>query len=106
MNHAVLTRYARQDIRDAVEWIARDNPLAARGLLHAVQAAARNIGEHPHCGVMRRDLADDNIRFLVLRGYPYLAVYNADTRPPRILRVLHGARDLPDVLGELAAGRQ
>lgn len=106
MSDAVLSRRARQDVREAAEWIAPDNPAATRGLLHAVQAVARSIGEHPHCGARRPELADDHIRFLVLRGYPYLAVYNADTRPPRILRVLHGAHDLPDVLQDLAARRQ
>lgn len=101
MSDAVLSRRARQDIREAVNWIARDNPVAARGLLRAVQAAARSIGEHPYSGVPRPELAEPDIRFLVLRGYPYLAVYNAEARPPRILRVLHGARDLPEVLQDL-----
>lgn len=47
---------------------------------------------------MRGDLAPEHIRFLVLRGFPYVLVYDARTDPPRILRVLHGARDLPEAL--------
>jgi plasmid stabilization system protein ParE len=39
--------------------------------------------------------------FLVLRGFPYILVYRANAVPPRILRVLHGARDLPEVLQDL-----
>jgi len=38
------------------------------------------------------------MRFLAVHGFPYLLVYNADRRPPLIVRVLHGARDLPSLL--------
>jgi len=37
----------------------------------------------------------------ILRGFPYIVVYRANAIPPRILRVLHGARDLPEVLQDL-----
>jgi plasmid stabilization system protein ParE len=52
-------------------------------------------------GKQRRDLAPETVRFLVLRGFPYIVVYRANAVPPRILRVLHGARDLPEVLQDL-----
>jgi plasmid stabilization system protein ParE len=40
----------------------------------------------------------------VLRGFPYILVYRGSTIPPRILRILHGARDLPEVLQDLDRG--
>lgn len=52
-------------------------------------------------GKQRRDLAPESVRFLVRRGFPYILVYRANAVPPRILRVLHGARDLPEVLHDL-----
>ena len=83
-------------------WIARDNPVAAQGLLDAVLRAAERIGEHPQFGVRRPDLtASPRYRFVVLTGYPYLIVYAADRIPPVIARALHGARDLPPLLRSL-----
>jgi toxin ParE1/3/4 len=66
-----------------------------------VQRAALLIAEHPLIGVARPELAPAPFRFLVLRGFPYLAIYDPTTQPPTIARIVHGARDLPGVLEEL-----
>ena len=98
---ADLSPRARRDLLEAVRWIAKDNPNAAAGLRDAVVAAAYRIGEHPGIGVLRPELADEPVRFVTLTGYPYVVVYDASEKPPLILRVLHGARDLPEVLRDL-----
>src|ERR1700760_3897116 len=98
---AALSPAARRDLLEAIRWIAYDNPAAARGLRESVAKAAANIGVYPHFGVSRPDLADPPYRFVMMTGYPYVIVYNADRRPPLIVRVLHGARDLPEVLRDL-----
>jgi toxin ParE1/3/4 len=97
---AVLSPRGRRDLLEAVRWIAGDNPAAARAFRGAVARAARRLSEHPEIGVERPELADPPVRFLSLTGFPYLIVYDADRRPPLILRVLHAARDLPEVLRE------
>jgi toxin ParE1/3/4 len=85
-----------------MHWIARDNPVAAQGLLDAVLDAAERIGEYPRIGVRRPDLtASLRYRFVVMTGYSYVIVYAADRDPPVIARVLHGARDLPPLLRNL-----
>ncbi|MDB5393378.1 MAG: uncharacterized protein JWM91_884 [Rhodospirillales bacterium] len=101
MNSATLSPAARRDLLDAVRWIAHDNPAAARGLRDAVLKAAMHIGAHSHFGVPRPELAEEPYRFVMPTGFPYVIVYHADRRPPLIVRVLHGARDLPDVLRDL-----
>ncbi|HXZ00977.1 MAG TPA: type II toxin-antitoxin system RelE/ParE family toxin [Stellaceae bacterium] len=98
---ATLAPRARRDLLAAVRWIAADNPAAARALREAVARAARHIGEHSQVGRLRPDLADEPYRFLMLTGFPYLPVYNSAQTPPVILRVLHGARDLPGLLRDL-----
>jgi toxin ParE1/3/4 len=100
MTPAVLAPAARRDLLGAARWIAKDNPRAALALKGAIVRAARRIGEHPAIGVVRPDLADPSVRFLPLTGFPYVVVYDADRRPPLILRVLHAARDLPELLRE------
>ena len=70
-------------------------------LRDAVGKAAKHIGEYAHFGVSRPELADAPYRFVALTGFPYVVVYNADRRPPLIVRILHGARDLPEILRDL-----
>jgi toxin ParE1/3/4 len=98
MPAAQLSQRARDDLVGAARWIAKDNKVAARGLRDAVIRAADRIGAFPEIGVVRPDLATDRVRFVFLTGYPYVIVYNARRVPPLILRVLHGARDLPELL--------
>lgn len=64
--------------------------------------AAQRIARHPELGVVRRDLAPPPIRFVALPRYRYVLVYETrEAALPVILRVLHGAMDLPDVLTSL-----
>jgi len=96
---AILSRRAQREFDGALRWIARDNPLAAQGLLDAVIKAAERIGRYPMIGTVRPDLTPNAAyRFVVLPGYRYLIAYNADRNPPRIVRIVHGARDLPPLL--------
>jgi toxin ParE1/3/4 len=101
MTPAILSSRARRDLLQAVRWIHKDNPTAASALRDAVAVAAGRIGDHPEIGVVRPVLARAPYRFLSLPGFPYVLVYDAERRPPLIARVLHGARDLPEALGDL-----
>jgi toxin ParE1/3/4 len=40
-------------------------------------------------------------RCFLLIGFPYVIIYNAERSPPRMVRILHGTRDLPEVLRDL-----
>ena len=75
--------------------------MAAAALRQAVIDAATRIGDHPRIGTVRAELADDPIRFLPMTGFPYVIVYDSAMKPPLILRVLHGARDLPELMRDL-----
>ena len=89
---------AAQDLRDAIAWITQEHPAAAERLRQAALVAARRIGANPAIGAPRPRLADPRFRFLRLPGFPYLMIYTAGPDLPRILRVLHMARDLPLLL--------
>jgi len=101
MASAQLTSRARRELGEATRWISRESPKAARGLRRAVVNAARLLGEHPSAGALRPDIAGERYRFLVLTGYPYILIYDAEHRPPVITRIVHGARDLPELLRDL-----
>lgn len=95
---AAITPRARQVPNAAARWIAKDNPVAAEALRHAVIRAAGRIGDHPNIGVRRPEPAPEPYRFPTPAGLPYVIVYNPAHAPPLTMRVLHGARDLPVAL--------
>jgi toxin ParE1/3/4 len=97
MMPALLSPRAEDDLIKAMRWIARDNRSAARRLRQLISEAAVRIAEHPQVGIRRLDIASGQYRFLPLTGFPYVIVYHAEKIPPRIIRVLHGARDIPNL---------
>ena len=99
---ARFTREALADLRQAVAWIAREDPIAADRLRIAANRAAKAIGEHPAIGQVRLEFAPERFRFFILQHFPYLIVYEPDLTPPRILRVVHGAQDLAVLLADLS----
>ena len=98
---AAFTLRSGRELASAARWIATDNPSAARALRDAVYDAAERLARHPELGRVRPDVAKAPYRILVLTGFPYLIVYDPTPTPPRIVRIVHGARDLPDVLEDL-----
>ena len=101
MTPAILSPAANRDLERATQWIAKDNPAAARALRSSVARAAMTIGEHRHIGSVRPEVVSAPYTLLALTGFPYLIIYNSERIPPRIVRVLHAARDLPEVLRDL-----
>lgn len=98
---ARFTTTAQIEIREAATWIRKDNRRAAATFREALQGLARLIGEHPMVGHARPELAREPFRFAVVRGFPYVVVYDPAPARPVIVRVVHGARDLPEVLSDL-----
>ena len=98
---AIPTPSAVRDIAFAAGEMAGDNPRAARAFIAVTNEVAINLGRFPEMGDERPELADPPVRFWTIARYRYVVVYRPDTVPPRILRVLHGARDLPNLLSGL-----
>jgi toxin ParE1/3/4 len=92
---------ARRELREASVWIARKSPVTARALVTEVVRAAALLAGQPMLGRRRLDLLPEPYRFWSLRGFPYLLVYNSSANSPRILRILHTARDLQTLLGDM-----
>ncbi|MYE84760.1 MAG: type II toxin-antitoxin system RelE/ParE family toxin [Gammaproteobacteria bacterium] len=101
MSRARLSPAAEKDLLGIVEWIADENPAAARAFRAAFDRLATTVAEHPRIGMLKPHIASPPIRFLAIRGFPYVVVYTPDPNPPVIIRVLHGARHLPEILRDL-----
>ena len=95
---------AIRDVEDAVDWLADSaGPQVARRLATTIVESARRIVEHPLIGHLRPQLLPSPFRVWAVRGFPYLLVYDAGAAPPKILRVLHMARDLAPLVSELGS---
>jgi len=92
---AALSRTATRDFLEVVDSIASESRRAAGRFTDEVEDALIRIGAE------RRELADPPVRFWTLQRFPYLLIYDADASPPSILRIFHGSRDLPQLLGDL-----
>jgi toxin ParE1/3/4 len=101
VNERLFAPRALRELREAALWIAKNNESAADALLSTTLQAAERLALRPALGRQRPELLPDPYRFWSLRGFPYVLVYNAATTPPRILQVLHTARDLPALLIDL-----
>ncbi|HKT54249.1 MAG TPA: type II toxin-antitoxin system RelE/ParE family toxin [Caulobacteraceae bacterium] len=91
------TARAEEDLIDIWPYIARDNLGAADRLLDRLDQACELLAENPRLGPARPDLAE-GLRYFAIGNY--LLLYGEASYGVEIVRVVHGARDLPDLLGD------
>ena len=94
---------AAQDITEIWEFIAEDNPLAARRVREEILDCIRRLVPFPNQGHVRPDLTSRPLRFQTI--YDYLIAYAADERPLLVIGVLHGRRS-PRVLAAILRERK
>lgn len=92
----LLSKDAREDLNEIWDWIAADNEQAADKLAQEILAACEHVGNHPALGRERPEWVRIPFRFFLVRRN-YWIVYNPDRGPVEILRILHAARDIPNV---------
>ena len=54
-------------------------------------------GTDQSAGHVREDLTSREVKFWPV--YAYLIIYDPETKPVQIIRVLHGMRDVQEILG-------
>lgn len=93
-----LLPVAERDMVDAVSFLAAESPVAARQLADRFEGALSRLGVNPRLGRTPGDakLSGLGYRFLVVDDYLIFYVL----RPGWVLvhRVVHGARDLRNLL--------
>lgn len=90
-----LSRRAVKDLELISEYIANDNLDAADAVLDDFNRAFRQLAEMPLTGLTRVDLTSRNIRFWPVHSY--LVIYQV-SNPVRIVRVIHGKRNVRAIL--------
>lgn len=98
---ATLTVAAEEDVAEQAAWIAADDPGAAVRFIDAVAATIRFAEENPAAGGRYpvQAAALRGLRKLLITGFEnWVLFYLEQDDGLLIVRVLHGARDLPAVL--------
>ena len=92
-----LSPEATDDLQEIWVYIAIDNPRAADKLEEDIYAACELLARNPRLGHERSDITDDPVLFWPVRGN-YMVIYLPDCEPVKIVRILHGARNVPTQL--------
>jgi len=85
-------RLALNDLDEAGEFVARDNPKAASRVLKRIWDAVQMLADQPHAGRAGRV---PGTRELVIAGTPFIIPYRVAENTIQILRVLRGKRKWP-----------
>jgi plasmid stabilization system protein ParE len=94
-----LTERAEADVDAITDFIAADNIDAAVKVVLALEDAFVLLASRPGIGHARADLTDRPLKFWSV--YSYLVVYDPASDPLTIIAVLHGARDVAQILKEI-----
>ena len=101
MTAFVLTPRAKLDVFEIWSYIAEDNEEVAYRVEGTVFDTCAFVAKNPLLGHTRRDLTTRNLRFWTLTRYPnYVVVYRPETSPLEIVAVLHGKRNIGQILKE------
>jgi plasmid stabilization system protein ParE len=96
MKRFQLSTQAANDIRDIWAYIAADSLVAARKVRLSCLNACQTLANRPGLGHTRLDLTDQPVRFWPVGSY--VIIYDPKTDPLAIIRVLHGARNISNLI--------
>jgi len=94
MKRLVFAPAARDDLMTIGLFIAADNPARAESFVAELEAKARQLAERPASYPARDDISP-GLRAAVHGRY--LLLFRDFENEVRIIRIVHGARDLPRV---------
>lgn len=95
MSRALFAESAKADLLEAWLFIAEENMDAADGVIDAIHQEVQKLSLQPLMGRLRTELAEG------VRSWPtstrYILFYVPSDEGVTVLRVLHHARDIPNV---------
>src|SRR6266545_1842584 len=92
----VWTEPAVEDLRELHAYIARDSEMYAGGFVERITLAAERLIDHPKLGRVVPETNDENVRELLYQRYR--VIYRLRNDGIEILSVIHGARDLEELM--------
>jgi toxin ParE1/3/4 len=85
-------RTALRNLDQHADYIAKDDPTAARNAVQRIRAAVDQLADYPNMG---RSGRVPLTRELIVGGTPWIIVYRVRADMVEIIRVLHGAQAWP-----------
>jgi addiction module RelE/StbE family toxin len=89
------TPRARSDLAEIHDYIAQDNPQAARRVIQIIRKAAEALAQNPLVGKAGRVAGT---RELTVGRFPFMLAYRVDAEEVQVLSVIHTARMWPESL--------
>ena len=97
MKRFVLTKPAERDLDEIKDYLVeKAGPAIARRVMKDIRSGLVLLASESGDGSVREDLTSRPVKFWPV--YSYLIVYDPETKPVQIVRVLHGTRDLNQIL--------
>jgi toxin ParE1/3/4 len=96
-----ITPKADNDIDECCAWIRKDHPGAALRFIDAVEFTCNTLSQMPSIGSRRyaEITLVRGVRMVGVEGFKnYLLFYLEHDASIDVIRVLHGARDIPEAL--------
>ncbi|MCA9427480.1 MAG: type II toxin-antitoxin system RelE/ParE family toxin, partial [Candidatus Omnitrophica bacterium] len=94
---------ADSDLDDHFAYLLGESPSAAFRFLESADKTFRLLSQQPSIGYLRRNAKPSlkDIRSFPVTGFPnWLVFYRPTTNEIEIVRILHGATNIPRILGE------
>ena len=93
----VLAPQAAADLVEIWHYLKKESTLAMADHVESVFLdKIAFLAGNPGAGHRRRDLTSEDVKFFPV--YSYLIVYRAETKPVQIVSILHGRRDVEQIL--------
>jgi len=89
---------AFDDLISIFDWIAGDSPSNAANFIEKLDHYILNLKNHPFLGRIPGDEKLKNFRYCVLIIESYLVFYMVRDMTVEIHRVIHGSRNLDDII--------
>lgn len=92
MTRSRYTPQAARDLGEIADYISARDPTAAGRVVEEIRQRCRALADMPGMGRPREEFAP-GLRSSVVRKY--LIFYRPDDKGIEVVRIVHGARDLP-----------
>ena len=87
------------DLDEIWSYIAADSVDAANRVESAILTACNSLARHPQLGTKRIEITLLPVRFWTVTRFPnFIIVYRPDTEPLQVVAVLHGKRNIKELL--------
>jgi toxin ParE1/3/4 len=90
----IFSVVAEHDLEEIGDYIARDNPGRAVSFIHEIREHCLKITAYPEAAPLRPKLGE-GIRIVPFGRYLIFYTIHADS--VRVERIIHGARNIPDL---------